>query len=176
MHEAIVFTLHANKDPIDGRTVIQKLIYFEQTQIPLTRVEYTPHFYGPFSRDVAAGLAGLYEFSFVDEQIVSRPIFNMYRYELTDSGKNLFDQWKEKNAEHYKTICRIVTCCKNICDLRAHPISYAAKIHHIVTHKLKNNEKVTNEEIQDRAADFGWDIDETDIQEGKELLVKLDLG
>ena len=170
-----MLNLKANGGSIEGRTMIQKLIYFEQTLVPFTGIDYTSHFYGPFSRNVAAGLAKLYEFSFIDEKNISQPVFDMHRYILTTSGKRLSEKVVKENSEYYEIIHKIVTSCNTICNLRAHPISYAAKIHHIVSHKLKNNEKVTNKEIQDRASDFGWDMDEKDIQDGKNLLVKLDL-
>ena len=49
IYDVISMTIHTNGGVIEGRTAIQKLIYFETLKIPsLSPCIYHHHFYGPF--------------------------------------------------------------------------------------------------------------------------------
>ena len=62
--DAIVVTLGAVADKIIGRTVIQKLIYFEMI-LGLVDANYRPHYYGPYSSEVAGTIQELAALGFV---------------------------------------------------------------------------------------------------------------
>ncbi|RNJ75220.1 MAG: hypothetical protein EB830_06515, partial [Nitrosopumilus sp. H13] len=108
IHDTIALFLHANNDKLEDRTAVQKMVYFyaqlsSDAEIP----KYDHHFYGPFSQGVAEALDDMSEFSFIDEDVVSR-YYETYTYKLTEKGKEYAEKAKKNNPEDYKLISKIV--------------------------------------------------------------------
>ena len=173
-YDLINLTLGSNNCSIVGRTAIQKLIYFIKIKIPEIKINYIPHYYGPFSRDIAIGLENLVAFSFVEEKNVSNSSFEQFRYDLTDTGKDVFEKTKNDYKTEHATISNIVDTCNTYCQLNISSMSFAAKAHYIIQQTPKK-EPVSKKKIQDLAVDFGWKLNDRDIEEGMNLLTKLDL-
>lgn len=173
VYDAIALTVHANYGRIDGRTAIQKLVYLSSRKLPNLDVgEYRHHYYGPFSRKVAAALAELAASSFMSESPLPGP-YGGYSYALTDNGKSFAEKAEKKHGDAFGTISKIVTECRTHCDLRVMPLSYAAKAHYIMA--LDEGQKYTAEQVREAGKDFDWEISDEDVKEGINLLVKMNL-
>ena len=174
--DAIALTIHANNDEIISKTTVQKLIYFQTTMIQNLNISnYTHHFYGPFNREVSTALEDMSEFSYIDQNIISG-YYETYNYKLTENGVRYAETAKEKYYEEFKIISKILEICRNYCELRPTPLSYAAKAHYILANSSdKIQDKYSAEDVKTIAKDFDWNISSTDALTGLKLLQNLDL-
>jgi hypothetical protein len=156
--EAILLTIKAADNQISGRTVIQKLVYFEHVK-KITSVEYKPHFYGPYSVDVANAVQTLVAQKFINEEIIGYANkdnrWRVYRYQLTDKGKAATEQLNKDNPQMYKEIEGVVRTSKQVVDLEPNTLSWSAKAYYILN---KEGHAMTCEEIKADAKNFGWEI------------------
>ncbi len=170
-----------------GRTTLQKKLYFlsvlNETDHS-TNLGFRPHYYGPYSSEVAENLDILVSTSFlmeVTETFVSensaasidRNIFGEIRrhtYSLTEDGKSIMGEIKREDGyTNWKTA---------LSKLNKHPLandfntlSIAAKVHYIVNRKGV----ATPEQIQKVAKRYGWKITDTQIEDVRSFLEDLSL-
>ena len=173
-YDLVLTILDANGGTVAGRTVVQKLGYFTSVSTELEDVGYKDYFYGPFSKAVALALEDLEAAMLLHETVRSSPI-ESYTYTLTDDGRKIVEDVKKRCAKECSLIGQIVTRCKNHCDLQAHPLSCAAKSHHILNRR-NGGEGYTPAKVEAMARDFGWNLVESDIKRGVGLLKVLDLS
>lgn len=177
--DAIVVTLGAVADKIIGRTAIQKLIYFEMV-LGLVDANYRPHYYGPYSSEVAGTIQELAALGFVEEKIETRETtgytvsdeWKRYCYKLTDDGFDFLEAVKKEDSENYDRISKIVEKCGGRSKLNPQILSWAAKVHYIASHEEKAMEF---KEIIFNAKEFKWDLNEANIKVAVDLLNDLKL-
>ena len=177
--DAIIVTLGVAGDKITGRTTIQKLVYFE-TVSGLVAAEYRPHYYGPYSSEVAGTLQELSALGFIEETIETRettdfPVpddWRRYCYELNDDGKEFLDTVQGQFPEDYDKISKLVEICKVQSNLNPVILSWAAKVNYIAFHEGKSLE---SDEIRSKAEDLKWDLSPEQIEKAKKLLGELEL-
>lgn len=175
VYDAISTTIYSNENIIEGRTTIQKLLYFQTVKIPTFSIPYHHYFYGPFSRDVASALEDLSAFSYVNE-IVHSGLYDSYSYELTKKGDKYAEAKIKQFPKEYEKILEIIKICKEFCDLKSAPLSYAAKSYYILTSTEEGRKgKYNNEDVRNIGKNFDWNIAENDIETGISLLQKLNL-
>ena len=174
--DVIALSIYSNKNRIDNRTTLQKLIYFVSIIVPTVELKpYRHYFYGPFSIEVASALEEMSAFSILNE-ITHSGFYESYSYELTEKGQHYAKELAEKHPTQFKSISEIVHTCCNFCELNPSPLSYAAKAHYILTSIGKDKTKpFTNKDVADVGKDFDWNISENDAATGISLLEKLDL-
>ena len=172
---SIALTIHANNNEIVSKTTVQKLIYFHTVTIKeLDISNYTHHFYGPFNREVSIALEDMSEFSYIDQNVISR-YYETYSYKLTENGIRYAKTVKRKYHEEFEKISKTLGICKHDCSLKPAPLSYAAKAHYILTNSQDRLERFSTEDVKRIAKDFDWNISEKDAQKGLEPLQKLNL-
>ena len=177
--DAIIVTLGALSDKIVGRTAIQKLIYFEMV-FGLVDANYRPHYYGPYSSEVAGTIQELAALGFVEERIETRETtgytvsdeWKRYCYELTNDGLGFLEAVKKEDPEIYDRISRIVETCGGRSKLNPQILSWAAKVHYIASHEEKAMEF---KDIISNAKEFKWSLTEENIKVAVELLNDLGL-
>ncbi|MCH7647209.1 MAG: hypothetical protein IIA83_01195 [Thaumarchaeota archaeon] len=175
IYDAISMTIHSNENIIEGRTTIQKLLYFQTVKIPKFSIPYHHYFYGPFSRDVASALEDLSAFSYVNE-IVHSGLYDSYSYELTKKGNNYAETKTKEFPKEHEKILEIIKICREFCDLKSAPLSYAAKSHYILISTEEGIKgKYTTKDVLNIGKNFDWNITEDDIETGISLLQKLNL-
>ncbi|MBI1658101.1 MAG: hypothetical protein IS632_04925 [Thaumarchaeota archaeon] len=163
-YDAILLNIRASGESAVGRTVLQKLIYLQSSLGIKIEATYIPHYYGPYSKDVAIALADLVAFDYVDEKR-SREALG-YAYTLTHDGEGIADDAEKENKEQFEKIEEIVSKCRNC--LMPGPMSYAAKVHYI----LSVDPTFRPEDVADM---FGWKMDDRKVHTGQELLKRLGL-
>ena len=174
--DVIALTIHANNNTIVGKTTIQKLIYFHTVVIKNIDIsEYTHYFYGPFNREVSVALEDMSEFSYIEQNIVSR-YYETYKYTLTNNGIQYASTTKDQYPNEFKKISETTEICNKHCDLRSTRLSYAAKAYYVLTNsKNEFTEKYSVQDITTIAKDFDWNISDKDAEDGISLLQKLNL-
>ena len=179
--EAVLLVLRANAEieagdgvssmPV-GRTAMQKIVYLASPGISVDAAYYA-HYYGPFSEDVAGGLARLWGFGYVHE---SSPTCDYpgYAYSLTKDGDRLGTKVaKDGNLDDYAKIKAVVQTCRDFCGLRQMPLAYAAKTHYV---KRRNNApRADVGRIISMACKAGWDLTRDNVSTGQDLLCRLGL-
>lgn len=170
-YDIICLTLLANGGQISGRTVLQKLIYFEMQKIPKLGIRpHIAYFYGPFNQQVAEGLETLVHLNILNE----RQLRGSYEYAILNKDTPIVNQLIADNKKTYEKIKNIVQICREYCNLRSNPLSFAAKTHYMLT-KSKCKKGMTKKEVVSMAEKFGWHITEKDIRSGANLLQQLGL-
>ena len=174
--DAIALTIHANNNEIISKTTVQKLIYFHTQMNKNSDISnYTHHFYGPFNREVSTALEDMSEFSYIDQNVISG-YYETYNYKLTDKGIKYAEATKEKYPDEFKIILNTLNICKEYCELKPNPLSYAAKAFYILTNSKEGLEgNYSSEDVKTIAKDFDWNVSTDNTLTGIELLKKLDL-
>lgn len=174
VYDTICLTIAANDDQIRGRTTIQKLIYFELIKIPEIQVEpHIAYYYGPFNRQVAQGLETLVHLGVLDEKKMNDGN-SAYQYSVTEKGQPVIKDLIKTYEKTYERIENIVETCYNFCQLNPNPLSFAAKVHYMLS-KRECEKGMTNDEAIKMAKSFGWKITEKEVKSGAELLESLNL-
>lgn len=177
--EAILVAVKIAGDNVLGRTAIQKLIYFLSI-FGIVEVKYLPHYYGPYSADVASSIQMLSSIDFLKEKIETAETtgytvpenWKRYLYTLSTEGEQIVRDIKKSNIQKYSDINRIVKICKDSIDFDPEILSWAAKINYILS---KKGEPMTYEAIINTADSFGWKLSSEQVDMGVKLLKNLNL-
>lgn len=177
--DAVLLTIKAAGGSILGRTTIQKLIYFESI-LGFVDAKYRPHYYGPYSAEVSGTIQELIYLDFMKEEIETRGTtgfsvsddWKRYCYTLSKDGQEIVEQLKKENTDKYDKIIALVEICKETVNLDVETLSWAAKVHYILSGQGR---PMTREEIINVADSFGWRLSQSQINDAVELLKQLKL-
>lgn len=170
-YDALLMTIGQNGGSLHSRLAIQKLCYFYAQKIGGFGPKYEPHFYGPFSGEVASALADLCAFSFVHE-IAYSGFYGGYTYEFTKDGEQ-FAEVSEKLPGERAQIKSVLDICKSRCDLKPAPLSYAAKCHYALG--VDGGEKHAVRDLEEAGRDLRCEMSKADVEDGTRLLEDLRL-
>ena len=160
--------LDSNRGTVGNRTSLQKLGYFASTRTALDGVGYKDYFYGSFSKGVAIALEDLSEALLLYESVRSSPI-ETYSYTLTDDGREIVKEVRERCREECGVIGEIVSVCRDRCNLEPHPLACAAKSHYLMV-RCEGGEDFTRAEMAEAARGFGWNLSDEEIGLGVDLV------
>jgi hypothetical protein len=177
--DAIIVTLGAAADNVIGRTAIQKLIYFESI-MNLVDANYRPHYYGPYSSEIAGTIQELTALGFVEEKLETKETtgyfvsdeWKRYCYRLTNEGSGFLSAAKKDDPETFDKIFEVVRICGWISNFNPKILSWAAKVHYIESH---NDTTMDSKEIISNAKEMGWELTEENIKIAIDLLDDLKL-
>lgn len=153
---------------LQGRTLLQKAIYFLNEMLDLG-IGYRPHYFGPFSEDVATTTASLVARGALREIVECLPTMDdqfdacRYTYQLTELGDLMLKQEPHPGME---TACtEILGVTRDYTELAA-----AAKLHHIV---VSHGDGLRYEIIMSEARELGWKLDRVQVENAARLLLRL---
>jgi hypothetical protein len=172
LSELLIALLDAEQEPIDGRTTIQKLAYFASVKTG-SDVGFHPHYYGPYSPQVATQLEDLVGSDFIVE--IGRHTIRdriMYSYCLTEDGKIVARNVMKKYPEEYSTVKQITSKCRKIAHNNISILSWAAKVHYILS---QTNKPMTYNEAVELGRRYGWKPPATEMESAIDLLLSLGL-
>ncbi len=177
--DAIIMVVKVAGDNILGRTAIQKIVYFLSV-FEIVDVKYRPHYYGPYSADVASSTQMLASIDFLNETVETPRTtgysvpenWKRYHYSLSSEGEQFVKELMRSNIEDFNEISRIIKICKDTVNFNPDILSWAAKVNYILS---KKKEPMTYDAIISTAGSFGWDISSEQIEMAIELLQSLDL-
>jgi uncharacterized protein YwgA len=177
--DAIIMVVKVAGDNILGRTAIQKIVYFLSV-FEIVDVKYRPHYYGPYSADVASSTQMLASIDFLNETVETPRTtgytvpdnWKRYHYSLSSEGEQFVKELKRSNIADFNEISRIIKICKDTVNFNPDILSWAAKVNYILS---KKKEAMTYDAITSTAGSFGWDLSSEQIEMAIELLQSLDL-
>ena len=163
-----------------GRTILQKKLYFISvlnTTEYATYFDFRPHYYGPFSSEIAENLDILVSCGFLNQVTETFPTdrnvlgeIRRHTYHLTPDGDSVMDEIRRQSD--------CASWQKALDDLNNQPsasdfntLSIAAKVHYIVNHQGN----ATREQIRETAEGYGWDINESQLEKVLSFLEALSL-
>jgi len=162
---------------IVGRTLLQKKLYFAAV-LAEKELGFRPHYYGPYSPDVADAIDSLVANRFLKETTETFPgqesIFGEWRrhsYELTEDG-NLLLQALGDTGEARKLREALDKVNSQPIGEDFNLLSVAAKVHVLLGEKSP----ATASEIKRKALEYGWQLSEQQIRDVAQYLVDLDLA
>lgn len=177
--DAIIAVVKVAGNNILGRTAIQKIVYFLSIS-GIVDVKYRPHYYGPYSADVASSIQMLASIDFMNETVETSKTtgytvpenWKKYHYSLSSDGEQFFEEFKKSNKADFDEISRIVEICRNSENFNPEILSWAAKVNYILS---KKKEPMTYDAIITTADSFGWDLSQEQVDMALELLRNLGL-
>lgn len=179
--ELILLTLrYSDNHMISGRTLLQKTLYCLVEKLKLG-IEFTAHYYGPYSRAIADETSSLCVAGIIEEQVEHfMPLSfgvtfepRKYSYKLTDEGEQIAQLVEKRNLKLAKDVKGFLSKMQEAGladDYRS--LSVAAKMHHI----LKSEDKpMTPSQILEQSRELGWDIDEATADAAVDFLTAVKL-
>jgi hypothetical protein len=162
---------------IIGRTLLQKKLYFAAV-LAEQELGFRPHYYGPYSPEVADAVDSLVANRFLKETTETFPgqesIFGEWRrhsYELTADGDRLLEALGDTGeARKLREALEKVNAQPIASDFNL--LSVAAKVHVL----LREKSPATASEIRRKALEYGWQLSEQQIEDVARYLVDLGLA
>lgn len=175
----VAMTLLASGGQVQGKTKLQKLVYFVGVLTDsLEELGYRPHFYGPYSDDVAYAITQLKAIGALD-QVVSewgydRSGFEVRRYDfkLNDPGKTYAAGVSQRCPDLWRRVQKAVQAYNEAGDKDYVALSIAAKTYFLLGHKKA---PATDEELTQLASQFGWTVSVDQVRQAAEYLSRLHL-
>ncbi len=179
-YDYVHLALHAVGGEIKGKTKLQKTMYFlGLLSEHSNELGYRPHFYGPYSEEVADAMDRLKTLQFVDQDVrgggaVNEQGFEVCRYDyrLNDDGKKVAAAKARKHPDEWKALSGAAQRLKQAEDLDYMKLSIAAKTHFLLTQKQG---EATEQELANLASKFGWQVSGQEVKEAAAYLQKLKL-
>ena len=165
IQDLILLVIGSEENGLRGRTLLQKKLYF-LSELKGVDHGFRPHYYGPYSSLVAENLDILVSARFLNEVTetfeTDQNIFGEIRrhtYFLTSDGKDVMSEIKQEDE--------YTDWKKRLDTLNSHPLandfdtlSIAAKVYYIVNRQGKT----TTEQIREIANEYGWRVNDSDIE------------
>ncbi len=179
-YDFVHMTIAAMGGEIRGRTKLQKTVYFLGVMTDsLKELGFRPHFYGPYSSEVADGIDQLKSLGFVDQNVATAGGFDAagfevarYDYKLNDQGKVVVEQKKRAHPDEWRKIEKAaVVLRKSNTEDYVKP-SIAAKTYFMLGEKKEN---ATKTELAQLATKFGWSVTKEQVEEAANYLKSLGL-
>lgn len=170
LSEVILVALDGAGGQLAGRTRLQKVMYFLCERLRVD-AEYFPHFYGPYSEQVAGAVDSLIARGLVEEEAEPTPTGGpfegrIYTYSLKEKGRELLAIAEEREGKGVKRVR------EHLAELLSEgpstqALAVASKLHIL----LPESGSVSGKELRDKAAELGWDLRTANVPEGIGFLV-----
>lgn len=174
----VLFAHGAFDGGISGRTALQKKVYFLGVMLEENH-GFSPHYYGPYSAQVADANSELKALDFLKEDVTvygwNHQGFEMARYDysLTEDGKKLLERKKKTYPEEWEKMVGCAKAIKDAGNLNYMELAMAAKAHIILK---REKGKANRNSIKSVAEKLGWSISETELDRAIDFLDKIHLS
>jgi uncharacterized protein YwgA len=179
-YDFVHLVLYAAGGRIEGRTKLQKYVYFAGVLTEMHEdLGYRAHYYGPYSSKVTAAVEELRGLGFLEQQRAGGGQldpqgfeFARYDYALTSDGIKIAEEKSHLRGHAWKTIQKAVTRLENANPSDYLKLSIAAKAYFLVR---RAKEPVTDDRLVQMCQNFGWKVSQDQIAEAIQWLKSLDL-
>jgi uncharacterized protein YwgA len=174
----VLFAHGAFDGGISGRTALQKKVYFLSI-IMQEDHGFSPHYYGPYSAQVADANAELKSLNYLREEVNvygwDHKGFEMAKYDyfLTEDGLKLLERKKKKNPEEWGKMLECANAIKDAGNLNYMELSIAAKAYFVLT---REGGRANSNTIKSVAEKLGWSINEVALDKAVDFLDKIHLA
>lgn len=165
---------------VEGRTKLQKTVYFLGVLTgQVDELGYGPHYYGPYSSQVAEAASRLVALGFLDQnarhfQSGDANGFEITRhdYALSDDGRRIAEQKAGRHPEIWERLQQAATHLRKAGDLDYIRLSIAAKTFYLLK---REGSPATPQEISEAAKTLGWNPSPDQVAEAAGFLGNLGL-
>lgn len=178
-YDFVHLALHAMDGTIQGKTKLQKTIYFlGLLSGNIDDLGYRAHFYGPYSDDVSNAVGQLMSNGFVEPCRTVWGIdpqgFEISRtdYQLSSDGERMATTKAAQNPDLWEKIHRAADVIKNCGDQGYMKLSVAAKTFFMLNHQ---GSTASTDDLASLAGKFGWKVTKAQVDEAATLLQSLGL-
>jgi uncharacterized protein YwgA len=179
-YDFVHLALLAEGGEIRGKTKLQKTIYFLGVITGhLDDLGYRPHFYGPYSDEVAEAIDRMKAVGFVDQNKVTchgldQLGFERFRYDyrLNEVGRTVAEAKAHKYPELWERLTQGAQLLNRAGNLDYMKLSIAAKTYFLLGEKKG---PATEQELAGLAALFGWSVTPEQVKEAARYLQQLGL-
>jgi uncharacterized protein YwgA len=179
-YDFVHLVIHAAGDSVQGRTKLQKLVYFVGALTGnLERLGYRPHYYGPYSPDVAGAVQELRGLKFLEQQVssagsVSHQGFEVsrYDYKLTDEGKEVAEEKANAEPESWQKLADAIQRIHSANGQDYVRLAIAAKTH-LITKSA--GQVLPSNVLKSKAAEHGWTFSPDQYDEALRFLERVGL-
>ena len=176
----VQLALLVNDGEIRGKTALQKKIYFLGLLTDCAEeLGYRPHFYGPYSAEVADAITYLKAIHVLEEDvepcgIVDESGFEVKRHDfrLNDAGHKLAERRASDNPQLWKKVKSAAKILREAGDLDYVLLSIAAKTYYMLG---KKRGSATAQQLADLAPRFGWKVEPQQVNQAAKYLRKIGL-
>jgi len=178
-YDFVHLVLYAFNGTMRGRTKFQKTVYFVGALTrSLENLGYRPHYYGPYSSEVAAAANELTGLGFLRQTSalaggVDPQGFEVarYDYDLTTEGRKIAREKAARFDKEWSQIDDAVRRLKLVPDRDYIRLSIAAKMYYL----LGKKKPASTDELVKMMPTFGWSVTAEQMREAGEFLVSLGL-
>ncbi|MCI0358431.1 MAG: hypothetical protein L0211_08110 [Planctomycetaceae bacterium] len=179
-YDFVHLVLYAAGGRIEGRTKLQKFVYFAGVLTEMHEdLGYRAHYYGPYSPKVTAAVEELRGLGFLEQRkaggghVDPRGFeFARYDYALTPDGMRIAEEKSRLRHKVWETIQHAVERLDNADPSDYLKLSIAAKAYYLV-HRAK--EPITDDQLLQLCQSFGWQVSPEQIAEAIQWLKSLSL-
>lgn len=164
---------------IRGKTNLQKKLYFLSIMLGVD-LGYGPHYYGPYSADIASINTSLKVLGYLNESVLSTGGYGSEGFEiarhdfkLTEDGGSAVEVKKQKYPEFSSKIKSAAQRLSTAGELSYVELSIAAKAYFLLDQKAA---PAKTGDLVDLARRFGWSVTEADIGRAISFLERLGLA
>jgi len=177
VRDVLALAYRAFGDTMRGKTLLQKRLYFVSVILGVD-LGYEPHYYGPYSEEVATANTELKSLGYLSESSsawgVDQRGFERARYDyaLTDAGSRLADKKAQANPQIMRDIEAAAKIVNEAGNLDYMELSIAAKAYYILT---RLGRKATIQDISAMLPRFGWSVKQEELEKAATFLQKMHL-
>lgn len=176
----VTLTLLAAGGQVHGKTKLQKLVYFLGVLTDhLEELGYRPHFYGPYSDEVAYAVGQLRAIGVVEVNDTNHGCnykgFEVIRsdFRLNDAGRKFAEDLKRKQPASWTSIEAAMQKLLQTGEKDYVELSIAAKTYFLIV-QAKGNAR-SESDLAKLAPRFGWDVQPDQISNAGRYLENLGL-
>lgn len=177
--DVLLLAYEAFGGEVQGKTKLQKKLYFLGIMMGQD-FGFGPHYYGPYSAEVASANSMLKSMGYLSESVASAGSYNAEGFEiarhdfrLTEDGRAVACQKRKRFPSEWERIERAAGTLSAAGDLNYMEISIAAKAYFLLDQK---GEPARVDEVVRMARQFGWSVTEDDIIKAVGFLEQLKLA
>ena len=171
--------LKNEKNEIEGKTLLQKCIYFVN-EILENDIKFEPYYYGPYSSEVTFAIEEMKNVGIINEEVEKYPFDHwlnqfepkLFKYKLTDFGVNFVNFLEKNYKDETEKIKEEVNKIKNASQRSSKILSIAGKMYYILALKSK---PTYLDSIKNEAKSLNWEIEDKDAENAVTFLKEIGL-
>ena len=179
-YDFVHLTFLALEREINGKTKLQKIVYFMGLKTGHENdLGYRPHYYGPYSDEVAAAVERLKTLGFLDQSVTALGAFDSrgfevarYDYRLNNAGKQVAEAKTRKNTEEWDKLQHAAKAMEKLLVEDYMGLSIAAKTCFVLG---ASRSPASVGDLAALAPKFGWSVTPDQIQAAAKLLADAEL-
>jgi len=178
-YDFVHLVLYAFDGAIQGRTKLQKTVYFIGALTDrMANLGYRAHYYGPYSGEVTAAVNELQGLGFLQQTSASAGAVGpqgfevaRYDYRLTPEGQQIAQEKAEQHPDEWKGILAAAKLLKSMPVDDYVRLSIAAKVFYL----LGERDSASPGELVQMMPKFGWEVTTNQMHEAGKFLESLGL-